>query len=376
MKMLFNVDQKAALRLGHDAPQSTVALDINPQELEQEERDILAELLVDGYCLTKTGLDPQADVACSSTDGINRIPVTLYECSLQGVKDAIARAKADWATAAAAHKEEKLLKRQKADKLILEKMAEPPKSFIRYLSTTGNQDKFYLDTAGYKRSEYAVPVEQFSIEIPDYTWHAASEEVREQFRLKQEQCRAESQAAVEAAKPAALEAYKAWKQREDELDRQDKEAYDSLNANFRGRYEAGFATEEMLLENLAWHGLHSSTLDPLSWAVGHPKTRYAKAYPFDKVMPDDFDKFTQIKEELPDYMTAELLADPGTEECMPGYPDLYVWITWQVGRHTVRVWKLLRRVEFPIQKYPERAASKTRKSKAKKPTKRDTNRKN
>lgn len=56
MQILCNVDQKAALRRGHNAPASTVKIDIDPTILTQPERDVLAAVLSDGHDATRSGL--------------------------------------------------------------------------------------------------------------------------------------------------------------------------------------------------------------------------------------------------------------------------------------------------------------------------------
>jgi hypothetical protein len=61
MKIKFNVNQKQALRLGIDAPSSTSMLEINPAELSERDRAILAAILVDGHDATQLGLQTEVD---------------------------------------------------------------------------------------------------------------------------------------------------------------------------------------------------------------------------------------------------------------------------------------------------------------------------
>jgi hypothetical protein len=49
MKILVNIDQKAALLAGIDAPNSTAEIEINPAQMSQEHREFLAQFLSDGY---------------------------------------------------------------------------------------------------------------------------------------------------------------------------------------------------------------------------------------------------------------------------------------------------------------------------------------
>ena len=54
MKLRFNINQPEALRRGYDAPTSTVTITIDPADLSQEERDLLADRMrgIDVYELT------------------------------------------------------------------------------------------------------------------------------------------------------------------------------------------------------------------------------------------------------------------------------------------------------------------------------------
>lgn len=56
MNILCNVDQREALRLGYNAPSSTVHIDVDPAQLTEQERDALAEIASDGHDATKRGL--------------------------------------------------------------------------------------------------------------------------------------------------------------------------------------------------------------------------------------------------------------------------------------------------------------------------------
>jgi hypothetical protein len=45
MKLRFEVDQAAAFRQGIDVPKSIVTIEVNPAELSQEQRDLIADRL-------------------------------------------------------------------------------------------------------------------------------------------------------------------------------------------------------------------------------------------------------------------------------------------------------------------------------------------
>lgn len=94
MKLKVNVDQRAALLAGIDAPTSTVMLDVDPAILTQEERDLVALLLHDGHDLTKYGYDVSEGTASNHWTAIK---LDLKRPDLEGLKESLSamRAKAD-----------------------------------------------------------------------------------------------------------------------------------------------------------------------------------------------------------------------------------------------------------------------------------------
>lgn len=57
MNIIFTVNQAAALKLGINAPSSTQVIDIDPAELTQDERDMLASKITEGHRATSISLD-------------------------------------------------------------------------------------------------------------------------------------------------------------------------------------------------------------------------------------------------------------------------------------------------------------------------------
>lgn len=76
MHILFSVDQKQALLEGVDAPSSTVLIDINPQDLPEAERKVLAETMRDGN---------------KATGQIGWQSLKIVEPSLEGVRKALGK---------------------------------------------------------------------------------------------------------------------------------------------------------------------------------------------------------------------------------------------------------------------------------------------
>jgi len=58
VKILCPVNQAECFRRGIDAPHSTVQIEVNPSELSQEERDFIADHLVDGHEFTWSAIVP------------------------------------------------------------------------------------------------------------------------------------------------------------------------------------------------------------------------------------------------------------------------------------------------------------------------------
>lgn len=57
MNIIFAINQAAALKLGINAPNSTQGIDIDPAELTQDERDMLASKIIEGHKATSIFLD-------------------------------------------------------------------------------------------------------------------------------------------------------------------------------------------------------------------------------------------------------------------------------------------------------------------------------
>jgi len=77
MKILVQVNQAAALRRGIDAPSSVVDLDVDPSALTQDQRDVLASTLEDGYRATR--------LVWASSRNYNSVRLTLDEPTLAGL---------------------------------------------------------------------------------------------------------------------------------------------------------------------------------------------------------------------------------------------------------------------------------------------------
>lgn len=182
MKLVFSVNQREALRLGVDAPHSTVVIDIDPASLSEEERVFLAE---------RVGTDAKIDSRFS-----------IVYPTLEGVRDAIS---------------EKLLSLEVAR---VEKEAQTRARIEQCLA-----GRFF-----YSSDE--------RLECPSdlvEAWHILIREVRE----KENQEREDRAAREEAARKARIEK-EARVKAENEAIR--NELFARLTAEFRERREAGYAS--------------------------------------------------------------------------------------------------------------------------------------
>ena len=76
MKLRFKVNQGEALRQGVDAPTSVVTIEVNPKQLTQEERNILADRM-DGIDVRQRGLNYFSHDVEIKTDHITANLATL-----------------------------------------------------------------------------------------------------------------------------------------------------------------------------------------------------------------------------------------------------------------------------------------------------------
>jgi hypothetical protein len=92
MKLLVAVNQAEALRLGIDAPSSSVQLEVDPAVLTQPERDLIALLLWDGFDLRHYYVSQEGQRSDWSSEychaGYQRLTVT--KPTLDGLREALA----------------------------------------------------------------------------------------------------------------------------------------------------------------------------------------------------------------------------------------------------------------------------------------------
>ena len=115
MQLLFRVDQKAALLRGIDAPTSTVRLDVDPAQLTEGERALLASAIEDGHDCTR---EPAA-----VADG-HRLFIVLVEPSVAGLRAALAEIAQKVAEAEAKEKERQEKEKERRERAQAERNEE------------------------------------------------------------------------------------------------------------------------------------------------------------------------------------------------------------------------------------------------------------
>lgn len=86
MKILFAIDQRAAIEAGIDAPSTTVHLEVNPAWFTSVERNVLSEILCNENDATRSGITWYEDEVVADPNGTK---LRLVTPSIDGLRRAI-----------------------------------------------------------------------------------------------------------------------------------------------------------------------------------------------------------------------------------------------------------------------------------------------
>lgn len=243
MNLLFNVDQAAALKLGINAPQSRVQIDIDPAVLMQAERDFLAVAMRDGHDCTKDGglVAPQRHLYHSGDQRYQR-PLVLVRPDLQGVRDAIALRYEQYSTRMAELETEAAAKVADSDAKIDAAIAAPSTKRIKASLASGLPAEAYDYYSG------------ISVKIDVPTIYActdyASPEAKARYAAEQQARSAEAARIIAATKPE-LERLHAEAAAADAAERAEYDAlYARLPETLRQRSTDGFASTDEVRREL------------------------------------------------------------------------------------------------------------------------------
>jgi len=320
MKMLFNVNQTEALRLGINAPSSTVTLDVDPAELSQLERDILAAVINDGHDCTKMGIryDDFPAIARGDQSYHGYHHIQLIAPTLDGLHEAVVRvnqaALMDWTVKEERRKADRAENDRKIDE-ILARGGMFENGFL-FLRESGEEPDYYPYERGYVRIAVmwphipiststvnsASPEKQALLKDAEKRVEAAREEIKDRIgpqlvalRAEKERADAEKERA-EAAEKALVEAEYAA-------------VFARLPQSLRERAEAGYAAEKEVLR-----AIRCMLRNDAGYPEPNPKYTYSETA--EELTNAEFAALKKAEAGMPDGATisAVLCWDESTEE--------------------------------------------------------------
>lgn len=222
MNITVLVDQARALREGINAPSHRVTIGVDPAELTETEREVLAGLLKDGHDTTRSTFEGAWNKARQ---------LTIVTQDLAGLRRGI-RELLDWQAELAA---EAAQAQAEADRKIDEAIAAGPD--IRKQLVTLRENEI---VDAYVESELTVLL---TLPCPPKTsdWQA-SDGAKQRLRAAQAVVRAEEQQIREAARPELERLRDVKLRREAKADAAYTALYERLPEALRQRHEAGFAS--------------------------------------------------------------------------------------------------------------------------------------
>lgn len=261
MKLLFTVDQAAALRSGINAPSSTVDLEVDPTTLAPMERAVLAAVLWRGHDCRWLGIQTEPDeIVGQRIDAYNTRegavkpelyangdptgPLVLVRPDIDGLRAAIADMLLERDGKRSARREAAEKKQRERDAQI-EREIVPREEPLRL---------YVLEESHQVAPAFAPAAQHVRADIPvrHMPWVSSSSDASPSARERYERARAEASAAREAAVDAAVPGLREQLRRE-LAEKATKEAaekaeydvlYSRLPQSLRDRNASGFATSE------------------------------------------------------------------------------------------------------------------------------------
>lgn len=257
MNLLFNVDQTQALRLGINAPSSTITLDVDPAQLTDIERTVIAAVMLRGHDCTRLGLQSEPEsiigqahaIEGNSTttysNGRPTNPLILLRPNLEGLREAIKVMLAERGRMRAQRAVELAMKNEAADNLIEVALSAPDETIIVSVRENGELKTCF--------SELAVASTEITVPHIPYVGSVesgfGSEAARARYKQARDSAEAARKQAIEAARNELLAGpYREFIEHRNAQRAREKAEYDSvyarLHATLRARHEAGYATDE------------------------------------------------------------------------------------------------------------------------------------
>lgn len=293
MKLLFKVDQKAALAQGVDAPSSTVQLEVNPEtDLSSEERQIIASVLHEGFDCTRYGV--------SGAWGSRGRSIVLVRPTIEGLHEALAEfVEAKKAAAVEAQKEA-----EQRDRETREAIAQGPEPRPLYICYARENERLFVSQ--YNQGDVSI---QGQVPRPRHA-NPASDEAKAEYEAYRQDCERQEQELLERLRPelVAKAQARANEQAELELKLQAQrevnkveyaELYARLPERLRERHEEGFASDEEVREAVLAICRRDANFDP----EGPPE--YNQAEQLEVLTDEEFQRLKQVRAQLSEDQTAQ-----------------------------------------------------------------------
>lgn len=322
MKMLFNVNQAAALKQGIDAPSSTVTLEVDPAELTVKEREVLSLIIINGFDCTKAGILLGDDKTVQRSTSFAACEISLVLQDIYGLRSAIALALEE----ATAYWELKKAKRDKdtaeadgrIDELLAKTVEQTTEQYLYYRCGEVSDD---IDNNQYKpTNKFSVAVDWPVYPVIDYIQDASPAKKAELDTVRL-QVSEKRKSLIETIRPILVLHREEETRKTAEKSAHEKAEYDALFSRLplalRERSEAGYATDKEVRCAIR-HMLRAD--------AGYPEINPDHEKSTNKLTDAEYSRYRDLEQGIPDgaEISAVLCWDECTEVDEDGDEDVIV----------------------------------------------------
>lgn len=284
MNLLLNVDQATALRLGIDAPSSTITLDVDPADLTELEREVLAAVIVRGHDCTLHGIYREDD-SCPPNRHRGH-PLLIVRPDLDGLRTAIAVALTDRDQCQADTRAENEKRRSRQDAEIESKLREIGTTTLRV----------GLDRDGQPASSTYITGSSVTVTVPAipsvYPTDVASAESLARLKKAEQTARTDRQQIIAATRDE-LEALTRTAEAEKAVTKAEYDAlYARLPESLRQRDADGFAGDGEIFGEIRGLLRHDA-----GWPIHRSWSGKTK---LDTLTDEEHDRFRRLRAEIPE----------------------------------------------------------------------------
>jgi hypothetical protein len=339
MKIRVFIDQQTALREGVDAPNSSAMIDVDPAELEQRERDLLACLLTNGHDTTESRLCRNSDDLHAATWGDS---LSVATADMAGLRRGIAELLGRHDKRVAERKAEQLARQEKCDASIRKAIAESATKTVHcYLTSDGQLKESSFPYV------YSVELELLRSAAP---WtEGASDEAKSELAEHQQRVATERQRIVDEARPEMQRLRKAFDAERAAVNAEHDTLYARLPELLRQRDADGLASSLEIAHAMTLLAIADAGYEPPRWPLDDEDCQE----PLNAIPDAEYLRLREVRAGAPDgaEVTAMLVWRqewrPATEEC-EGLADedgevaervdetAVALVTWKVGHLEIR----------------------------------------